>query len=355
MRLSTHSQDLGAALPFIRSIAPKYVVAIDPDPASAQAVFPALLIVRHAWRYDFGDGKVRDDMNAGITASQAALEFYHSCQQQGWWPTCWAILTPPAMAFPTSDPDLLYWAITFQADLVVLFRGAGKETVVCGVPTGHDGFLVPGASWYHSQEYGWGNVLAQDPWHSGRHTMWFPAILAVQPTARLFISECGVTALLASPPLQADCSAPHGSDVGFLGGYGIPAVDAIAYWESLKEYESELPSYVEGAFVFQVGGFADWATHEVLGSEIETLWLAHEPIPPEPPTGGEPMGPEIVTEYPAQFDAWIAAGGWKNFASFMVATGQVTATDAERRDLVLDRLESATKENGEFLRSLNLV
>ena len=57
----------------------------------------------------------------------------------------------------------------------------------------------------------------------------------------------------------------------------------------------------------------------------------------------------------AAFETWWAAGGYHNYTAWLVATGQMDATPAERRTLVLDRLTSATKETEEFLASLPLA
>ncbi len=66
------------------------------------------------------------------------------------------------------------------------------------------------------------------------------------------------------------------------------------------------------------------------------------------------IGPVILQDHKAAFDTWWNAGGWRNFAVFLLATGQVDATAAERRDIYLDGLESGTKDAAAFLRSLPL-
>ena len=66
------------------------------------------------------------------------------------------------------------------------------------------------------------------------------------------------------------------------------------------------------------------------------------------------LGPSIKDTHAAALDDWWRAGGWKNGAAWLVATGQVNATPAERRDLVKDRLSSATKEALEWADSLPL-
>lgn len=74
------------------------------------------------------------------------------------------------------------------------------------------------------------------------------------------------------PDVHASPDSEHGDDVGFRGGYGIPAVNAANYWASLRAYVQGLLEYVEWAFLFQAGAFDDWASHESLGSEIEGWW-----------------------------------------------------------------------------------
>jgi hypothetical protein len=66
------------------------------------------------------------------------------------------------------------------------------------------------------------------------------------------------------------------------------------------------------------------------------------------------MDASIKEQYSGLFDAWWSAGGWKNFASFLVATGNAQISNQERRELVNDRLESATKEATGFLNELPL-
>ena len=60
------------------------------------------------------------------------------------------------------------------------------------------------------------------------------------------------------------------------------------------------------------------------------------------------MGPELLHDHPDAFGQWWDAGGWKNFASFMVATGQIAVTEDERRALVNNRLLSAINEATAF-------
>lgn len=110
------------------------------------------------------------------------------------------------------------------------------------------------------------------------------------------------------PDVHASSDSVHGDDIGFRGGYGIPAVYAGTYWQSLKDYEAFLPEYVEGAFVYQVGGFEDWATHEVLGSEIEGWWAAEvKQEPAEPPLIG---GDDDMAEFQQGFATLAAVLGY---------------------------------------------
>lgn len=61
------------------------------------------------------------------------------------------------------------------------------------------------------------------------------------------------------------------------------------------------------------------------------------------------MDPVIKQQYSDQFDAWWQAGGWKNFAGYLIATGQAVASDDERKDFLLDRVQSAANEVAAYL------
>ncbi|MSQ10643.1 MAG: hypothetical protein EXR52_06515 [Dehalococcoidia bacterium] len=65
------------------------------------------------------------------------------------------------MASGNSPPDVLQWSIEFMSACVSQLKADGKECFVANVPTGNDGFLVPGASFYACQEYGWPYVDSQ--------------------------------------------------------------------------------------------------------------------------------------------------------------------------------------------------
>lgn len=66
------------------------------------------------------------------------------------------------------------------------------------------------------------------------------------------------------------------------------------------------------------------------------------------------LGPEIRENYADLFNAWWAAGGWKNFAAYLAFTEQAPATPVERREFVLERLDASVKEARIFLDSLAL-
>lgn len=165
MELSASSQGNGLrrALPLIERSGVKAWVALDPPGTAADEVrsLGVDLIVRHPWRYDFGEGAVRADMDAGWTPAECATEFVQDCKTRGWWPYAGYIMTPPAMAVATSPPDLLAWAISFQGYVHALLV-PGKAAIVCNVPNGHYGYYVPAAApglpeptEYGCQEYFW--------------------------------------------------------------------------------------------------------------------------------------------------------------------------------------------------------
>jgi hypothetical protein len=235
--------------------------------------------------------------------------------------------------------------VEFEAECVRLFLEDGKACVVNNFGTGQDGHPVPGAGYYGAHEYGWPTLLSQSPAHALRYRSWFPPIQAANPDARLFITECGVTRAVVE-------FVPPGTDFEF--GWRSDGRTAEQYWDgSLAPYLDELrqDAYVLGAFVFQAGGFEAWASFEVLGTSIEAGMFETGRVVAG--SFGE-LGPGLLGTHREQFDAWWAAGGWHNFASFLTATGQIDATQAERSDLVLDRLQSAVNETRELLNALHL-
>ena len=312
MLLTGHSQEsnLQRAVPFIQALKPKYWVALDPPPdaAAAVAAVDTKLIVRRFWPYDFNQDRVRGDM--GKAPADAAAEFVGSARSQGWYQHAWAVMTPPAMASGNSPADLLEWSIQFMSACVSQLKADGKECFVANVPTGNDGFLVPGASFYACQEYGWPCVDSQasasgGPFHAYRYRDWFEPIRRQQPHARLGVLECGSTALLPNPhPHSTD--APHGADVGWQGGFGIPQVAAEEYWQGLARYDAEAQAdgYVLLLAIYQIGANDDWRSFEHLGTEMErrllTLAQQSPPIAPrrtqEDVTGPVPEPAVSVTE-----------------------------------------------------------
>lgn len=339
MLLTGHSQEsnLRRALPLIQETHPAYWVALDPPPdaAAAAAAAGTRLIVRRFWRYDFNPGAVQADM--GRPPAEAAAEFVASARAQGWYQHAWGVMTPPAMATASSQPDLLAWAVQFMATCVQQFGADGRACLVANVPTGNDGFLVPGARYYACQEYGWPCVDSQastpgGPFHAYRYRHWFPPIRSQQPDAELAVLECGSTALLPAPH-PVDASAPHGSDVGWRGGFGIAGVDPEEYWEGLLRYnqQAEADRYVLCLAVYQVGANDDWATFEHLGTEMEArlrqalLTGAAAPgqgqgavtgpveLPqPEPAPQPEPMPPAHSGRTPDQQNVIDVVNGWAN-------------------------------------------
>lgn len=297
MLLTGHSQNanLERCLPLLRRTKPPYWVALDPPAAAAAtAAQTTRLIVRHFWRYDFSQDAVRADM--GRPAADAAAEFVAACRTQDWFPHAWAAMTPPAMAVAASPPDLLAWAVDFQAACVALLRDAGKECFVANVPTGNDGYFVPGATYYACQEYGWPVVMAQAPFHALRYRTWFAPVLARNPAARLAVLECGATALLAEPAVQVE-GAPHGADIGWRGGFGVAGCDPRGYLDSLLAYQTEAARdpYVLLLAIYQFGGNEDWGTFEHLDSDA-VEWFAQAAA--ASPTPGRVSGPATEPQRP---------------------------------------------------------
>lgn len=260
-----HSQDASIrnALRLLDRAVPPYWVAIDPPGDAAQRIRDAgsMLIVRHFWRYDFAQQAVHDEMIAGRSPQMAALEFVNACRQRGWYPFAAGVMTPPAMATAASPPDLLRWAIEFQSACVGLLGGDGKRCYVCNVPTGNDGYYVPGATYYACQEYGWPDVLSQAPWHALRHRDWFGnGVLLQNPSARLLIAECGVTQAVEGR-----------ADIGYRSGDG----GETGLVQSLAEYQQEIEqdTYVEAVAYYGIGMNADWSTHDALGDTVVEDWL----------------------------------------------------------------------------------
>lgn len=344
MRLSGHSQNDGLrrALPLIARLKPETWVALDPPGDAAHAVKTqgTRLIVRHYWQpYDFNEGGVREAMADDPLV--AAVRFVMDCEAQSWWPSAWAVMTPPAMAVPTSPPDLLEWAIQFQGWVYVLLREQARECIVCNVPNQNHGYYIPSPKPQHPdpnnygcQEYFW------DPNTSGltEYRAWFPQkILTRNPQAKLYILECGATALLANPPAQPDDGASHGADIGFRGGSGVQALDRDYFLGRLFRYAAESDDYVVGRHYYQAGGNADWATHEALGDGgFEDFWVVQDS---GTPAGGLPPG----DGQPAQPGSTSSNGGLS-----MTATGTtflwVPPQRTDQQQLIVDVVGGTARE-----------
>ncbi len=318
MKLSTHSQGNSGWPAFnvldVLASRAEYAKWIDPPAAAARKVrdLGIRLIVRHYGAWD-NDWSLFDP-----------AAFVADCQSQEWWTYAWAIESP-------NEP---HPGDTLQlSNLVIRLANEGKQCIVGNWGTGWDGVWVPGAKYYGCHEYGRATLLDSTPWHALRYRSWFPSVLANQPDAQLFITECGVTQALDGGP-----------DIGYRANGTTPA----EYWAtSLLPYNRELEkdTYVRKAFVYQFGANTDWETFECAGTEIEQLLIASY-------KEGLAMGPDLKDTYSAEFTAWWNAGGWRNFASFLVATGSIDATQGEIRTLVKDRLESSVKEAVIFMDAL---
>ncbi len=363
MKLSIHSQEdsVWGAFGLMDSVASRlgYMAGLDlPGPAARKIhALGIRFVARRYSSYDFNPDHAKHQISMGITPQAAAREFLEDCIQKGtelgWWQYAWGIMTPPAMATPGNDAHIMSWVIDWQTAFVEYAGQYGKEAIVCNVPTGNDGFHIPNATYYGCQEYGWPNILSQQGDHALRYRSWFPReVLSRNPNAKLFILECGVTGVLSPSEVQAAPDAPHGKDVGYKGGYGIPGISADEYWhDSLLRYNWELEKdpYVLSAMIFGDGMNADWATHDIAGTETEE-YLKQSYLS----NGGPNMGRELIQEYPDLWEAWLDSGGIDNFEAFLVAIGQRQVSPAKHRELVKNRLESAVKENVIFLDSLPL-
>lgn len=244
MKLYGHSQDLAAALPLIQRMRPPFWKAIDPDADSARRVaeLGVRLIVRHYRPAPLDN----------------ASAFVADCAAQPWFPYAWAIETDNEPF--AGQPVVPAWYVAFEGACVQQFAALGKACIVGNRGTGHDGYFVPGATYYGIHEYGWPDFLDQKPWHGLRYRSWFRAVLARNPNAKLLFTEMGVTQAVTGGP-----------DIGWRSDGRSPR----GFWDGVRRYMAELGQdrYVLGAFLFQVGGFPDWSTFEVLGTEIEELMV----------------------------------------------------------------------------------
>lgn len=260
-----HSQRLSAAMPLIREQLPAYWKAIDPDLESARECFKlgVKLVVRHYGPWDDGDPTV-------ITPAA----FVDHCLMQPWWPYAWAIETPNE---PHAEGKLAIEAHRdWMAEVVWRLHSIGKECIVGNWGTGWDGYDVPGATYYGCHEYGWPEVTSQSPWHAYRHRDW------LLDDATLFITECGVTQAVEGR-----------ADTGWHSG----ALTPEQYAESIREYVSGLDERVAGVFVYQFGGFGDWASFECLGHPALEELSRPGGAPTEEPVEEEPMYPVWPVEH----------------------------------------------------------
>lgn len=263
--LTPHTQRLDVVLPLLNTQHPDYVVAIDPDPVSAQAVHDMgiKLIVRHFGPWD----------QEGM-AIVTPITFADECAAQRWWPYAWAVLSPNEPAPPIDEDEEMEQA-AWLGHFVLLMEQAGKQAIVGNWATGNDGYHVPGATLYSCHEYGWPYPLAQGPFHALRHANfsdelgegpgngWFEHdVLSRSPDAKLFITEFGATRLVTEA---------HDNE-GITCGWKTSDQTATTYAAELQDYVQHLKPYVLAAAVFQYGGFDDWSSFECLGHpELEAL------------------------------------------------------------------------------------
>lgn len=323
-KLGLHAQEGGAyeLLAFLRRFQTpmEYVVLLDPpgDAARDISALGVKIIARHYTTYDFSPDTARAAFG-WLSAQAKAGEFVQECSVQPWYEHVWALMTPPAMV-NTSTPDLFPWAIAFWQEAQRLFAGDGKECLVGNWSNTHHGFLVLGAKYYGCQEYGGeGWPLVTIPTH---YREWFPQVLSQDPDAKLFVLECGVTALEAPQEVKDgydhsnDGPGKHGLDIGYRGGHGIPAVGSGEFLAPLLAYAQELEAdaYVLGGAAFGYGMNPDWESHDTAGDTVveEGLILAMiDSGPQDGLIGGIPMP---VPEYGFAglfdgFDALVAEIG----------------------------------------------
>lgn len=237
-----HSQNLKAAMPLIRKYHPEYWKVIDPDPILAAECqqLGVKLIVRH-YNQEWDSGEPENVVSPTM--------FVGACQQQLWFPFAWAIETPNE-----PHPGKASW----MADVLTAFKNLGKETVVGNWGTGWDGFFVEGAKYYGVHEYGWPHILSQEPWHAMRHTGWFANINKYNPDVKLFVTEFGVTQAVEGR-----------ADIGWRTG-NLSSEEQVRYFNTYLHKLSK-EGYVEAAAYYQIGGFDDWATHELTTDMADEL------------------------------------------------------------------------------------
>ena len=324
MKLSGHSQQLHLALPFIKKLEPEYWKAIDPDTESAKTVYDSgtKLVVRH-----YAD-PIASVSQAVANPLQAAKDFAWECANQPWFPYAWAIETHnEPMPFYDSRIDEYK---RFEYNCVQVFESMGKECVVGHMGTGNTGHTVYTAKYYGAHDYGWPNILDQSPNHALMYRYWFASVLDENPDAKLFITECGVTRAVVDP------TAVQWQD--FEMGWKSDGRSAKEYWQgSLQPYLQAIDSdsYVLAAFIFQAAGLPAWASFEILGTEIESFLLGEV----------DDMNVDIVKQHENEFWAWVNAGGWKQFALFLMATGQVPYDKSLAKELLDDKLTSVSNES----------
>ena len=162
-----------------------------------------------------------------------------------------------------------------------------------------------------------------------------------------------------------------GADVYDLHLYGSATAMLEALDDALRAIPDPTPVFVSewnmgrpwsGVDAGEVQSFLDGlaARPRVIGATA-FIWKWHNPSPKHPNLdlhgthaaqvikdwryhSAKALSPAIVEDLPEAFQAWLNAGGWKNFAAYLIATGQVQATDEEKREILRDRLSSATNE-----------
>ncbi len=150
---------------------------------------------------------------------------------------------------------------------------------------------------YHSfHEYSWPSMA--DAWGRIGHYKAVEGVLPAAARRPVLLTEFGLDRLL----------------IGQRGGWRDAGLSGEQYAEQLRGVRATIGSAVV-AFLFCNGCWGDWASYDVAGEPaIETLL-----------SEGVEEGPvALKDQYPAQYAAWVAAGGIENnFRAHLLGIGEI--------------------------------
>ncbi len=157
---------------------------------------------------------------------------------------------------------------------------------------------------FHSfHEYSWPTMA--DAWGRIGHYKSVEAVLPESARKPVLLTEFGLDKLC----------------IGIKGGYRDAGLTGEQYAPQLRTALTQVAS-AEVVYIYTCGQFGDWAGYDVAGES------AIKALVGEIGNGGETVA--LKDQYPAQYAAWVAAGGIENnLRSHLLAIGVIAPTKAD--------------------------